>query len=59
MSKDWTPAELTAASSAMKKMGYLSYEEFCSFLDKTYNSSTEERDSLLFFMPSYNPTGVE
>ncbi len=59
MSKDWTPAELTAASSAMKKMGYLSYEEFCSFLDKTYSSSIEERDSLLFSLPSYISTGAE
>ncbi len=29
MSRDWTPAELQAASEAMKASGNLSYEEFC------------------------------
>ena len=32
MSKDWTPAELQAASEAMKAAGHLSYEEFCEAL---------------------------
>lgn len=30
MSRDWTPAELAAASDAMKAAGHMSYEEFCS-----------------------------
>lgn len=29
MSRDLTPDELAAVSDAMKKAGYLSYEEFC------------------------------
>ena len=33
MSHDWTPAELQAASSAMKASGHMSYEEFCAELD--------------------------
>ena len=28
MSKDWTAAELKAASKAMKRMGFMSYEDF-------------------------------
>ena len=28
MSRDWTPGELAAASSAMKAAGHMSYEEF-------------------------------
>lgn len=34
MSKDWTPAELQAASAAMKAAGHMSYEEFCDELAK-------------------------
>ena len=30
MSKDWTPDELAAASSAMKAAGNMSHEEFCA-----------------------------
>lgn len=36
MSRDWTPAELQAASEAMKTSGNLSYEEFC---EETENST--------------------
>ncbi len=32
MSRDWTPDELQAASTAMKAAGRLSYEEFCDEL---------------------------
>lgn len=34
LSRDWTPDELTAASSAMKAAGHMSYEEFCEELDR-------------------------
>lgn len=33
MSRDWTPEELAAASSAMKAQGNMSYEEFCNELN--------------------------
>ena len=33
MSKDWTPAELAAASDAMKRAGQPSYEQFCTELN--------------------------
>lgn len=33
MSRDWTPAELQAASAAMKAQGNMSYEEFCQHLE--------------------------
>ena len=33
MSRDWTPEELAAASSAMKAQGNMSYEEFCRHLE--------------------------
>lgn len=32
MSRDWTPEELAAASTAMKAEGHMSYEEFCEEL---------------------------
>ena len=35
MSKDWTPAELAAASEAMKTEGNMSYGEFCAELNDT------------------------
>lgn len=35
MSRDWTPAELQAASEAMKASGNLSYEEFCEETEKS------------------------
>ncbi len=35
MSRDWTPKELQAASTAMQKMGNLSYEEFCKEIEET------------------------
>lgn len=34
MSRDWTPDELTTASTAMKAAGQMSYEEFCAELEK-------------------------
>lgn len=34
MSKDWTPEELQAASTAMQQMGNLSYEEFCKEIEE-------------------------
>lgn len=34
MSRDWTPAELQAASAAMKAEGHMSYEEFCADLGR-------------------------
>ena len=34
MSKDWTAAELKAASDVMKRMGFMSYEEFEAALQK-------------------------
>lgn len=34
MSRDWTPEELAAASTAMKAEGYMSYEEFCEELER-------------------------
>lgn len=34
LSRDWTPDELAAASSAMKAAGHMSYEEFCEELDR-------------------------
>jgi len=34
MSRDWTPAELQAASTAMKAEGHMSYEEFCADLER-------------------------
>lgn len=33
MSRDWTPEEIQAASTAMQKMGEVSYEEFCRELE--------------------------
>lgn len=33
MSRDWTPAELQAASAAMKSQGEMGYEEFCAHLE--------------------------
>ena len=34
MSKDWTAAELKAASKAMKRMGFMDYEDFEADLQK-------------------------
>ena len=34
MSKSWTPEELAAASAAMKGEGHMSYEEFCTYLER-------------------------
>ena len=34
MSKDWTPAELQAASEAMKAAGHMGYEDFCEELER-------------------------
>lgn len=33
MSRDWTPDELQAVSTAMKDVGHLSYEEFTAAVD--------------------------
>lgn len=33
MSKDWTERELQQASRAMKSMGHMSYEEFCTTVE--------------------------
>lgn len=35
MSRDWTPEELRAASTAMEAAGHMSYEEFCADVDAT------------------------
>ncbi len=32
MSRDWNEQELQMASAEMKRMGYMSYEEFCEYL---------------------------
>ncbi len=32
MSRDWNEKELQMASNEMKKMGYMSYDEFCEYL---------------------------
>lgn len=34
MNRGWTPAELEAASEAMKASGNLGYEEFCEETEK-------------------------
>ena len=34
MSRGWTPAEIQAASAAMKAEGHMSYEEFCEEIEK-------------------------
>ena len=34
MSKSWAPEELAAASAAMKGEGHMSYEEFCTYLER-------------------------
>ena len=34
MSRDWTPAELQAVSTAMKDRYDMGYEEFCAYLDR-------------------------
>ena len=34
MSRDWTPAELQAVSTAMKARGEMGYEEFCAYLER-------------------------
>lgn len=34
MSRDWTAAELKAASEAMKRMGFMGYEEIETALQK-------------------------
>lgn len=46
MSRDWTPEELQAASSAMKKAGQMGYEEFTAevaALEKIMRFSREQR----------------
>lgn len=47
MSRDWTPDELTTASTAMKAAGQMSYEEFCTELEK---QTTENQDNPLHFI---------
>ena len=32
MSRSWTEKELKAASDQMKKLGHMSYDEFCKYL---------------------------
>ena len=45
MSRDWTLAELQAASQAMKAAGHMSYEEFCEELEcGGFGPSCEEED---------------
>ena len=34
MSRDWTPAELQAVSTAMRARGEMGYEEFCAHLEQ-------------------------
>lgn len=43
MSRDWTEAELKAASEQMKKAGHLSYEEFCSSIGENYMCTGKEK----------------
>ena len=39
MSRDWTAAELKAASKAMKRMGFMSYEDF----EKAFQKCVEDK----------------
>ena len=41
MSRDWNKEELQLASEQMKKMGHMSYEEFCEHLKLYPNYITE------------------
>lgn len=34
MSRTWTEEELKIASEQMKKMGHMTYEEFCEYLKR-------------------------
>ena len=52
MSKDWTPAELQAASEAMKAAGHMGYEEFCEELER--QGFTVQRIPLTPNQASYN-----
>lgn len=47
MSRDWTPEELQAVSTAMKAAGQMSYEEFGAELEK---QTAENRDNPLHFI---------
>lgn len=48
MTKDWTPAELQAASEVMKASGNLSYEEFCEETEKsTFTAFCKDADGNL------------
>lgn len=42
MSRDWTPEEIQAASTAMKKAGQMSYEEFCAALKQAKKGQPSE-----------------
>lgn len=46
MGKDWTPAELQAASAAMKAAGYMGYEEFCAAPELHTGDRFSARDKL-------------
>lgn len=48
MIRDWTPAELHAASEVMKVPGSLSYEEFCGETEKsTFTAYCKDADGNL------------
>lgn len=42
MSRDWTQKEIEAASTAMKKAGQMSYEEFCTALKQAEKGQPSE-----------------
>lgn len=61
MSRDWNEKELQMASDEMKRMGYMSYEEFCEYLKKhpmtgiTKNLTKAEK----YFINWLNENGFE
>lgn len=42
MSRDWMPEEIQVASTAMKKAGQMSYEEFCVALEQAEKGQPSE-----------------
>ncbi len=46
MSRDWTWAELQAASKAMKEMGYMSYEELCEKMKRQDELKRQEAENM-------------
>ena len=52
MSRDWTAAELKAASEAMKRMGFMGYEEIEAALqkcvaDKAHDGVSQKEQQLI------------